>query len=114
MKTKLLIFAFALLSYTFVNGQDYYKDLDKKAKVYTEQMVSALDLTDNQQELIHRQNMVWIEQQMRYEELEKTDKNKGYMENSHKNYIKNVNNTLTDDQRVAFKAWSAKTKLLKY
>jgi len=115
MKTKFLIFALALLSYTFVNGQDYYKDLDNKAKAYTEQMVTALDLTENQQELIHRQNMVWLERETRYEKLEeKTAEIKGHMENSRQEYIKNVTNTLTDDQQVAFKAWLKKSKLLKY
>ena len=115
MKTKFIIFALALLSYTFVNGQDYYKDLNEKAKVQTEKMVTALDLTDNQQELIHRQNMMWMENQDRYEKTDnKTDEIKGYMENARQEYIKNVNNNLTDDQRVAFKAWLEKTKLLKY
>lgn len=115
MKTKFLIFALALLSYTFVNGQDYYKDLDKKAKIQTEKMVTALDLTDNQQELIHRQNMVLFEQQARYDKLENaTDEQKGYMESLEQDYIKNVTNTLTDGQRVAFTKWLEKSKLLKY
>lgn len=114
MKTKFLIFVLTLFSYTFVNGQDYYKNLDEKARVYTEEMVTVLDLTDNQEALIHRQNLAWIDQQTRYEKLdEKTDQYKRYLESYRQDYVKNVNNALTDDQRVAFKEWLEKTKLLK-
>ena len=115
MKTKFLIFAIALFSYTFVNGQDYYKDLDKKARAYTDQMVTDLDLTENQESIIQRANVVWIEQQLRYNELENiTDEQKGYMESMRLDYINKVTNALTDDQRVNFKAWVQETKLLKY
>lgn len=115
MKTKFLIFVLALFSYTFVNAQNSHLALNEKARVYTDQMVSELDLTDNQQELIHRQNITWLEQEARYERLEeRTDQHKGYMENSRQDYIKNVTDLLTDDQRVAFKTWLKKSKLLKY
>jgi|SRR5690554_6733177 len=115
MKIRFLIFALALFSYTFVSGQNKHQDLYKIAESHTEKMAVDLNLTENQRELIQRQNMIWLDQQVRYEKLEtKTAEQKQYMENLKQDYIKNVTNTLTDDQRASFKTSLSKTKFLKY
>ncbi len=113
MKTKLLLIAIVLFSFTFANAQTY-KEIEKKAKDQTEKMVKALDLTDDQEVMIFRQNYSLLEQKSRFDKLEnKTEEAKASMANMENAYKENVEKLLTDEQRVVFTEWAEKSKMLK-
>ena len=113
MKSKLLLLVLVLFSYTFVNAQSS-KEIDKKAKAETNKMVAALDLTDDQEVAIYRQNYMIIEYQTRFDKVEdKTDNVVASMENTKIQYKENVEKLLTDVQREQFKNWLEKSKFLK-
>lgn len=113
MKTKFLFFAFALFSYTLVIGQNTYQEINERASSITEQMVSALDLNAEQQELVFRQNYVWLDDRAKFDKLTTvTDRQRQNLQESKENYIKNLNDLLTDKQRVVFKNWLKESKFL--
>ncbi|NEN24415.1 hypothetical protein G3O08_12965 [Cryomorpha ignava] len=113
MKSKLLLLTLVLFSYTYVNAQSS-KEIEKMAKAETTKMVAALDLTDDQEIAIYRQNYTLVEQQSRFDKVEnKTDKVVAAMENYKMQYQENVQKLLTDSQREQFKNWVEKSKLLK-
>ncbi len=113
MKTKLFLITLLLFACTFANAQSS-KELEKKAKSETEKMVTALDLTDDQQTMIYRQNYTLMDQQMRFDKAEnKTDAMKETMAKLKAQYKENVIKLLTDSQRETFKAWQEKSTLLK-
>lgn len=113
MKSKLLLIILVLFSYTFANAQTS-KEIEKAAKAETAKMVAALDLTDNQEELIYRQNYMLVDQQARFDKLEeKTDKMVAVMEKMKADYKTNIEKHLTDAQRAKFNTWIEKSTLLK-
>ena len=113
MKSKLLLIILVLFSYTFANAQTS-KEIEKAAKAETANMVTALDLTDNQEQFIYRQNYVLINQQARFDKLEeKTDKMVSQMESLKADYKTNIEQHLTDTQRAKFNTWIEKSSLLK-
>lgn len=113
MKSKLLLVALLFFSYTFANAQNA-KEIDKKAKAETTKMVAALDLTDDQEVAIYRQNYMLVEQLTRYNNVEnKTDKIIASKENYKSQYKENIEKLLTDSQREQFNSYIEKSKLLK-
>ena len=113
MKSKLLLITLLLFSYTFANAQST-KEIEKVAKAETAKMVTALDLTDDQEVLVYRQNYTLMEQQTRFDKIEnKTDKMVAAMENHKAQYKENVEKLLTDSQRAQFNTWAEKSVLLK-
>lgn len=113
MKSKLLLLAIVLFSYTYVNAQSL-KDIEKKAKAETTKMVTALDLTDDQEVAIYRQNYTLLEQQARYDKVEnKTESVVAAMDNYKAQYKENIEKLLTDTQREQFKTWTENSKMLK-
>lgn len=113
MKSKLFLLVLVLFSYTYANAQSA-KDIDKKAKAETTKMVAALDLTDDQEVAVYRQNYTLIEQQSRFDKVQdKTDQMVATMENYKIQYKENIEKLLTDSQREQFKNWVEKSKMLK-
>lgn len=113
MKSKLLLIAIVLFSYSFANAQTS-KDIEKKAKAETEKMVTALDLTDDQEVAIYRQNYMLVDHKLRFAKVEdKTEKMVTTMENIKAKYKESVEKILTDSQREQFKTWADKSKFLK-
>lgn len=113
MKTKFLILALALFSYTFVNGQDFYKDLEQQSRTYTEELTNVLNLTQSQEELVFRQNIVFFEYKKRFDKMEnQTEQHETFLNQAKKEYKENMNKLLTEEQREEFESWLKDSKFL--
>jgi hypothetical protein len=110
MKT-LLTLTFALLISVFaVNAQDNAA-IEKEAKMKTEKLVKALELTDDQQVLVHRQNYELAMNAARLKKMDVSDEEKEEMS---KAYTKRMNESmkgiLTVDQFTKYRSIQDKSE----